>query len=70
MALDYTTTWLAPKSNFVLNDLYFKTTCNIRLHFLGHMGGLKIEGPLYISQKGVELGYILLLNTAKKSIYT
>ena len=30
----------------VLNDLYFKTTCNIR-HFLGPVGGLKIEGPLY-----------------------
>ncbi len=32
----------------MLNDLYFKTTCNIRPHFLGPMGGLKIEGPLYI----------------------
>ena len=31
----------------MLNDLYFKTTCNIRPHFLGPMGGLKIEGPLY-----------------------
>ncbi len=31
----------------VLNDLYFKTTCNIRPHFLGPMGGLKIEGLLY-----------------------
>ncbi len=26
----------------MLNDLYFKTTCNIRPHFLGPMGGLKI----------------------------
>ncbi len=32
----------------MLNDLYFKTTCNIRPHFLGPMGGLKIEGPLYV----------------------
>ncbi len=39
---------LVPKSNFLCNDLYFKTTCNIRPHFLGPMGGLKIEGPLYV----------------------
>ncbi len=39
---------LVPKGQFsVLNDLYFKTTCNIRPHFLGLVGGLKIEGPLY-----------------------
>ncbi len=31
----------------MLNDLYFKTTCNIRPHFPVPMGGLKIEGPLY-----------------------
>ncbi len=31
----------------MLNNLYFKTTCNIRPHFLGPMGGLKIEAPLY-----------------------
>ena len=31
----------------VLNDLHFKTTCNVRPHFIGPMGGLKIEGPLY-----------------------
>ncbi len=31
----------------MLNDLYFKTTCNIKPHLLGPMGGLKIEGPLY-----------------------
>ncbi len=31
----------------MLNDLHVKTTCNIRPHFLGPMGGLKIEGPLY-----------------------
>ncbi len=38
---------LIPKVNFsVLNYLYFKTTCNIRPHFLGPMGGLKMEGPL------------------------
>ncbi len=29
------------------NDLYFKTTCNIRPHFPGPMGDLKMEGPLY-----------------------
>ncbi len=32
----------------MLNDLYFQTTCNIRPHFLGPMGGLEIEGPLYM----------------------
>ncbi len=32
----------------MLNDLYFKTTCNIRPHFRGPMGGLKIEGSLYM----------------------
>ncbi len=32
----------------MLNDLYFKTTCNIRPYFFGPMGGLKIEGPLYL----------------------
>ncbi len=32
----------------MLNDLYFKTTCKIRPHFLGPMGGLKIEGPLSV----------------------
>ncbi len=31
----------------MLNDLNFKTTCSIRPHFFGPMGGLKIEGPLY-----------------------
>ncbi len=36
----------------MLNDLYFKTTCNIRPLFLGPMGGLKIEGPLYIFYPG------------------
>ncbi len=30
----------------MLNDLYFKTTCNKRPHFLGPMGGLKLEGQL------------------------
>ncbi len=40
---------IRPKGQFsVLNDLYFKTTCNIRPHVLGPMGGLKIEGPLYM----------------------
>ncbi len=32
----------------MLNYLYFKTTCSIRSHFLGPMGGLKIKGPLYV----------------------
>ena len=27
----------------MLNDHYFKTTCDIGSHFLGPMGGLKIE---------------------------
>ncbi len=31
----------------MLNDPYFKTTCNIRPHSLGPMGGLIIEVPLY-----------------------
>ncbi len=38
----------------MLNDIYFKTTCNIRPHFLGPMGGLKLEGPLY---RGMECTY-------------
>ncbi len=33
----------------MLNDLYFKTTCNIRPHFLGPKGGLKTEGSLYMN---------------------
>ncbi len=32
----------------MLNDLYFKITGNIRPYFLGPMGGLKTEGPMYI----------------------
>ncbi len=32
----------------MVNDLYFKTTYNVRPHFLGPVGGLRIEGPLYI----------------------
>ena len=27
---------------------YFKATCNIRPYFLAPMGGLRIEGPLYL----------------------
>ncbi len=47
---DYKTTNFGPKVQFrVLLNLYFKTTCNIRPHFHGPMGGLKIEGPLYTS---------------------
>ncbi len=36
---------LVPKGNLLCLsfNLYFKTTCNIRPHFLGPMGGLKIE---------------------------
>ncbi len=46
--LDYKTTGFGPKGQFsVLNDLCIKTNCKIRPHFLGPMGGLKIEGPLY-----------------------
>ncbi len=36
----------------MLNDLYFKTTCNIRPHFLGPIGGPKIEGLLYMCYSG------------------
>ncbi len=37
--LDYKTNPCGPKVLLsVLNDLYFKTTCNIRLHFLGPVG--------------------------------
>ena len=40
---------LVPRGNFsVLNNLSFKTAYNIRPHFLGPMGGLKIERPLYM----------------------
>ncbi len=49
--LDYKTAWFGPKGlkgQFsVLNYIYFKTTCNISPHFLGPLGGLKIEGLLY-----------------------
>ncbi len=46
--LDYNTAWFGPKRQVsVLSDLYFKTTCNIRPHFLGPMGGLKMEELLY-----------------------
>ncbi len=46
ITLNYKTTQFGPKVPFcVLNNLYFKTTCNIRAHFVGPMGGLKIEGP-------------------------
>ncbi len=47
--LDYKNTRFGPKMPLcVLNNLYFKTTCNIRPNFLGPIGGLKIAGPLYI----------------------
>ncbi len=43
------TAWFGPKGQLlVLSNLYFKTTCNIRPHFLCPMAGLKIEGPLYL----------------------
>ncbi len=46
--LDYKTIQFDPKVPLcVLNGLYFKTTSNIRRHFLGPMGGLKIEALLY-----------------------
>ncbi len=54
----------------MLNDLYFKTTCNIRPHFLGPMGGLKIKGPLYniLYPSGLWLnGAICILNNFQKS---
>ncbi len=43
---------LVPKWAFwvpVLLNLHFKTTCHIRQHFQGPIGGLKIEGPLHSS---------------------
>ncbi len=39
---------LVQKGNFLLNDFYLKATCNIRPHFFGPMGGLVIDGPLYM----------------------
>ncbi len=46
--LDYKTNQFGPKVPLcVLNDLYFKTTCNIRPLFLRPMDGLKVEGLLY-----------------------
>ncbi len=41
---------LVPRAIFCVNDLYFKTTSNIRPYFLGPIGGLKIEEPLYLFQ--------------------
>ena len=38
----------------VLLNLHFKTTCSIRPHFHGRIGGLKIEGPLYCDIKTLE----------------
>ncbi len=43
----------------MLNDLYFKTTCNIRPHFFGPMGSLKIEGPLYFVEAMGFLSFFL-----------
>ncbi len=52
--------YIGPKEQFsVLNDLYLKTTCNIRPHFLVPMDGLKIEGQLYIVISG-RLGAVLI----------
>ncbi len=46
------TTQFGPKVPLcVLNDLYFNTNCSIRPHFLGPMGGLKIEGLLYLKKQ-------------------
>ena len=45
--LAYKTTQFGPKVPLCVLNLYFKTTCNIRPHFLGPIGGLKIEGLLY-----------------------
>ncbi len=50
----------------MLNDLYFKITCNISPHFLGPVGGLKIDGPLYylasLAQQDLKMCIIMLLN--------
>ncbi len=34
-------------SHYASNNLYFQNTCNIKTHFLGSTGGLKIEGLLH-----------------------
>ncbi len=39
------------KNLYVKWPLFFKTTCNIRPHFLCSLGGLKIEGLKYIHSK-------------------
>ncbi len=45
----WTTFMIRPSDYIVLNDPYFKTTCNIIIaHLLASVGGLKLEGPLYI----------------------
>ena len=51
----------------MLSDLYFKTNCNIRPHFLDPMGGLKIEGPLYFFGKSKTRyqNYLVLFCPAK-----
>ncbi len=47
----------------MLNDLYFKTTCNIR-HFPGPMDGLKMEGLMYVHM----CAFIALLSTVSCAI--
>ena len=48
--LDYKSACFDPKVRFcVLLNLYFKTNFNIGPHFHGPVGGLKIEGLLYMA---------------------
>ncbi len=68
--LDYKTTQFGPKVPlYVLNDLYFKTTCNIRPHFLGSMGGLNIEGLLYTTVQHMDWQAHETHETLKSSIF-
>ena len=44
-------TWIIRPPTLVINVhflCYVKTTCHIRPHLQGPMGGLKLEGPLYL----------------------
>ncbi len=67
--LDYNIAWFVPKGQFsVLNDLYFKTICNIRPQFLGPMGGLKMEGPLYLQRIDMEVAKLWYLLQSKRSL--
>ncbi len=46
----------------MLNELYFMTTFIIRPHFLGPMGGLKIERPLYMFRQPQTLRFCMQMS--------